>query len=197
VFPDDIFPRSKIQESLDSLANEGIIMEIAVNDGKVRYDLADSLKLFFQSFWKIWNDLLEAVLAKWYYVKSSDEERGWLKQIFGRRKVDALERFHYSKRISFRRSTDLGNIQRYEKDIEKKINDVDGKFRKLLLQNAKIIGKYRCLLEPFLEFLYPAQLRKRYRSPRYRISRAELREQLLEIISSQGLSIEFLNLYFR
>lgn len=188
MFPDDVFPRSNIQESLDSLDNEGIIVEIAVNDGEVRYDLANPLlKLFFESFWKIWNDLLEAVLAKWYF-KSSYEERRWLKRIFGRKKVDALERFHYSKRTSFRR---------YEKDIEKKIKDVDGRYRRLLLQNAKIVGKYRCLIEPFLEFLYPTPLRKRYRSPDIVRNRSELRAQLLKIISSQGLSKEFLNLYFR
>jgi hypothetical protein len=182
VLPDDVFSRSVIQKSVDLLANEGIIKKIAVNDGELGYDLDPLLKLFFESFWKIWNNLVESVLAKWDYVKSLDEEREWFKQIFGKRKVDAIERFHYSRRLSFRKSADPRTIQRDEEGLEKKVNYVDGKFRRMLQQNAEITKKYRCLIEPFLEFLYPTALRKRYRSP-YIITNTR---ELLELISTSS-----------
>jgi hypothetical protein len=147
------------------------------------YDLANPLILFFKSLWKIWNNLVETVLIKWDYVKSLDEERRWFKQIFGRRKVGAIERFHYSRRLSFKKSTNPRTIQSSRAEVEKKINYADANFRTLLHQNAKIVEKYRCLLEPFLEFLYPTILRKRYRSPNLITNTSELRQYILRAIS--------------
>jgi hypothetical protein len=181
VLPDDIFSRSEIQESIYLLADEGIIKRIALQDGENRYDLADPLlNLFFKSLWKIWSNLLENVLTKWDYVKSLDQERRWFKQIFGKRKVDAIERFHYSRRISFKKS--VRTAQQYE-SIEKNINYADANFRILLDQNARSIKKYRCLLEPFLEFLYPTILLKRYRSRNLITNRSELHAYILRAFS--------------
>jgi uncharacterized protein YaaR (DUF327 family) len=99
------------------------------------------------------------VIAKWEYIsKPTTEERLWLEEIY-MKKVDVVAKNSFFERMSFKKK-ERKEIQLTKEVIEQVLSEIDEKFRDLMRSNANITNKYKHLIQPFLEILYPKSMRR-------------------------------------
>ena len=155
-----VFSEAEIQRSMDLLRDYGLLKILTMSDNEMKYVLSDpSIQRFLACCADLYKDLISWVIARWEYIsKPTTEERLWLEEIY-MKKVDVVAKNSFFERMSFKKK-ERKEIQLTKEVIEEVLGEIDEKFRALVRSNANITNKYKHLIQPFLEILYPKSMRR-------------------------------------
>jgi hypothetical protein len=155
--------RSRIQEALDSLLDNGIMECLVMFEDEMRYKIrnpivSDRARRAITECWDLHDEILSVICESCKKSDITKAEKNWLGFFYGNEPNCPIEQWLQELRHDRDKMRRYKSKQHLEKEKEKLMSSIQEKFERLI-KSLDGAGTYKIFVDKILEYIYPHFMR--------------------------------------